>query len=147
MRSYILLVVLVMVAGCGRKEPTTTQPTVAPDVILSPEMKTVADKIVSQDEKAKQQAEAFIAGLKTNPQPLFDRATQAVKEGLAQMEGDEVAKSATITVDPKSLKTFGPNKWKVQGHLHTTQHDTTWEVELGMMFDALQVVHTSLQVK
>jgi hypothetical protein len=74
--------------------------------------------------------------LKTDPQPLFDFAVKTIKEILPGQIGDENAKQAKITVDPKSLKTFGAGKWAVRGHLsmkgaYDNQMETGWQVRIA----------------
>ena len=105
-----------------------------------------ADKIVENLKKSakaidgmKAREEALHEELKQDQKPIFDLAQQSVKDGLAEHAGDESANNSTITVDPSTLKTFGPNKWTIQGHLKRKDKDgnqleTTWEVELQILF-------------
>jgi hypothetical protein len=87
---------------------------------------------------AKQEAAqaALCEQLKADPQPLFDFAVKTIKEILPEQIGDENGKQANITVDTKSLKTFGAGKWAVRGHLsmkgaYGDQRETTWQVRIA----------------
>jgi hypothetical protein len=107
---------------------------------------TLSHSVTSEFLKQEAEKDAFLAKVKTNPQPLFDKAVAAVKAGIAYTDGDEVAKTATITAD-KKLKTYGPEKWLITGHAKTTKYDTTWAVTLEMMFGKLVVRKTDLDYR
>lgn len=75
--------------------------------------------------------------LEGDPQPIFHFAVTSIMDALPDKIGDANAKVAKITVDKESLKTFGPGKWTVRGHLsakdsHELLRETTWQVGIAV---------------
>ena len=145
MRASPAVLIALTFIGCTENKPAEVNP--FPKEVVEHAKKASANAKKKKDEEA-----AFLEKLKTDPQPLFDRAIANVKKSLAETAGDAAADAASITVDKSSLKTFGPEKWTVRGNLKAADKDgnpkdTTWEVTMQIMFGTLQTRLVDLEVK
>jgi hypothetical protein len=144
MRASPAVLISLIFIGCTENKPTENSP-------VSKEFIEQVELVSANIEKQKTEEAAFLEKLKTDPQPLYDRAIADVKKGLAETAGDMAANAASITIDKSSLKTFGPEKWTVRGNLKATDKDgnpkdTTWEVTMQIMFGSLQTRKVDLEV-
>lgn len=144
MRAICLL--LVVVVGCGKaKPPSPVNP-------FPPEMVKWAEQGAANAAKHKADNEKMQTDLKANPQPVLDTAMESVRNSFTKTIGDDAMKSAKIEVDPKSLKTFGGEKWTVRGSF--AGHDqndkplaTVWESTVLLSGTKLSVISNNLNVR
>jgi hypothetical protein len=123
MRLLIAFAFLILL-GCGKSETT---PGLG-------EVKKLSEEARTNSEKRQALQDGLLASLKENPQPIFDAALNNVKKSLPQQIGDKEASESLVTVDQKSLKTFGPEKWTVRGHfsgqVNGKQRESIWQAEI-----------------
>ena len=132
------LLIAVLVVGCGKKyEPGTSGRGGGGDGYPSggQEVNTLGTKQAKTRDQLKAEREAFLAGLKTDPAPIFAKAREDVLKSVRENLGDESADAAVITVDTGSLRTFGGERWTVKGRVTATDADgkartETWLVTL-----------------
>lgn len=144
MRAFPAVLIALTLIGCTENKPADVNP-------FPKELVEHANKPSANAKKEKDEEATFLEKLKTDLQPLFDRAIADVKKSLAETVIDAAADAASITVDKSSLKTFGPEKWTVRGNLKAADKDgnpkdTTWEVTMQIMFGKLQTRMVKLEV-
>lgn len=162
--GLLLIVVVGSAAGCSGQDSkppaTSAEPTVAKEKVDpsgTPWPKnaegwaTLAEQGRIQGEKNKVAQAELIARLKIDPAPIFDVALKQINKSIARRIGDEEANKAVVSVDKGSLKTFGPEKWKVRGSFNGNvdgrPRKTTWEAEVMAENGRLHPGESQLEVR
>jgi hypothetical protein len=131
--SIAVVYLAIALTGCGSHKGSPAASNAGEPPIGSQERTEMINSNTAKQEAAQA---ALCEQLKADPKPLFDFAVKTIKQVLPEQIGEENAKQAKITVDTKSLKTFGAGKWAVRGSLSMTGAygnplETTWQVRIA----------------
>lgn len=145
MKRLLVGIVAVVCVGCGQSK----QETGAKVVVELPGLQAHADKVVSEMDKQKAAEAKLKSDLAADPSPVAELALKQARGGFAESFGDASAASASITVDPSTIKTFGGEKWTVRGTYDGKDSNgkprkTVWESTVRLMFGKLQVQAVNL---
>lgn len=145
-RALTLASVLVFLAGCGGAKPSTAEQKLIDNVN---DLQAHADKVVSNIEAQEAAEKKLRDDLQADPTPVADLALTKARAGYATQFGDDAAKTAQITVDSKTIKTFGGEKWTVRGAYVGKDKDgadksATWEATVNLLLGKLSVMRINL---